>query len=533
MRIRDYGMGLALLGLSVWAGAEPIVFYAPHAGIIVRDSDEKTMPGGAPTEVLTTGGITFRLFYTDIINSSGVGFDSPSVGANARARVNDTLTYLADVLHEQGTLDILFNESINDSGSGTLASAGTYYPGANGFFGGSTLARLHDPGDQKPFSNVEEIAVSVNFGKNWNFSSSPAVSPQYDFQSVLLHELTHGLGFASLSDNTGTSRFFSQLSTKTYTIFDTLLRRRTGNVTLFSGSPPTFQVGASNLTSNDLSFAGSEAGQAYQPNPAPGIYAPSIFSQGSSLSHWDTNNIVGGAVMEHAIASGENHRAYSAVDLGALRDIGYLDAQEGVALDCNLANCPNFAMQGSDFYLVLSGLLSQSLDYATTDIDGGGIPDRFEVALLERLLCSNTTSFGNSAVCVFNANRATLSNEGVFSLISAFADIAAALLTISTEIQNSVPGLTGNYEAFTGDAKAMGEVLSPQGDPDADGVSNLEEYQNTIADSGSVNDFVNAALNPLSDGSLANSVPVGGALGLASLLTALGGLGVARARNRK
>lgn len=522
--------GLALMAVATTA--EPVVFYAPHgSGLEIRDTSEKTLPVGPPTEVLTTNGITFNLYYEDIINNTNAGFDSPTDGPNARARVNDTLTYLASVLNESGTLDILFSESSNNPGSGALAAAGTYYPLADGFFGGSTLARLHDPGDAKPFAGIEEIGVTVNFGANWNFSSAPAVSPKYDLQTVLLHEFTHGLGFASLTDSTGASRFFTQFNVKTHTVYDTLLRRRSGNVALFNGLPPALQVAVSTLTSGGLAFGGTEAIQAYQPNPAPGIYAPASFSQGSSLSHWDTNNIVGGAVMEHAISSGENRRTFSPVDLGALRDIGYLDASDEPALNCDLNACPDFNAQGTQLYAQLAILLSQPLDFASTDIDGTGIPDRYEVALLQRLLCTDTTSFGSAPICTFNANLATLEDEGIFPVVSATPDIAAGLLTISSELQGSIGGLTGDYEAFVAPgAKAVGETLAPQGDPDSDGVSNLQEYLNTIADGGSVEDYVNAALNPLTDGSASTSLPVGSTVALGGLLVALGALSVTRLR---
>jgi hypothetical protein len=227
-------------------------------------------------------------------------------------------------------------------------------------------------------------------------------------------------------------------------------------------------------------------------------------------------------------------REYSPIDLGALRDIGYLDASDGPVVDCDLASCPPFATQGTAFYIALAGLLSQPFDFSTTDLDSGGIPDRFEVALLERVICSSASTFGNATICVFNANRSTLEGEAVFPLISAYQDVAAALLTISSELQASISGLSGDYEAFTLGAKAVGEPLSPQGDPDSDGFSNLEEYQNVAADGGDENDFATAALNPLLDGSQADAqgLPLAGILGLGALLVGLGGLGAARVRRK-
>ena len=66
-------------------------------------------------------------------------------------------------------------------------------------------------------------------------------------------------------------------------------------------------------------------------------------------------------------------------------------------------------------------------------------------------------------------------------------------------------GLTGSYVVLSSGAKAASEDLSPSGNPDADGLTNLQEYQNAVAHGGTEADYVTAALNPLLDGNPATA----------------------------
>ena len=334
--MRSWFAGLLLASLAaLGAHAEKIYFVAPHWGIEERDLSQKDLPAGAPQLTVTQNGLTFRVFFADIIENTGVGFDSNTVGASARARFEDALRYIGDVLNENGTLDILVTESETDGNDdGPLAFAGTFYSGTPGFQRGSTLTRLDE--GSKPFNGNEEIGCTVDFGFDWNFDTGPPANNEADFQSVILHELTHGLGFASLSSATGSSRIASGV----YAVYDQLMRRRTGNKVLFSGNPPSFQGLSSDLRSNDLMFFGANADALYSEAERPPLFSPNPFQPGSSLSHWETGNIVGGAVMEHAITLGVQRREFAPLEIGALIDIGYTNAADPGASPANLSISP-------------------------------------------------------------------------------------------------------------------------------------------------------------------------------------------------
>src|SRR5690606_8734336 len=110
-----------------------------------------------------------------------------------------------------------------------------------------------------------------------------------DFFSVLLHEITHGLGFSSLLRPDGSS----DIAPGIFTSFDELLFDGvTALRVLTNPENPGLQAGAESLTGNNLSFDGDEAFDRYAEGTRPPIFAPNAFQPGSSISHWDTDTLV-------------------------------------------------------------------------------------------------------------------------------------------------------------------------------------------------------------------------------------------------
>jgi hypothetical protein len=326
--VRRAGYALAGSSLAVASvlGAAPswaqeVIYKVSAHSIEPMLTGTKNVPDGAPTIVLTPNGSTYNVWYLDIINATGNGFNDPVIGDEARARLQEVLTYVADVLNQPGTLDIVIEES-DTAGNGALASAGTFFTGSAGFQNGTAFSRLST--GTKPFDGFEELFVTVDFGFPWNVGQADAEGEEFDLASVLLHEITHGLGVISLATNMG----MPDPSGNTFTNWDAMMQTG-GGTNLFTGDPPAFNGGLdiSVYTSNNLFFAGSNAIAVYdQGGLRPGIYAPNPFESGSSISHWDTGNIVGGAVMEHAIAPAVTRRAYADFEIGALVDMGWTNA---------------------------------------------------------------------------------------------------------------------------------------------------------------------------------------------------------------
>lgn len=176
-----------------------------------------------------------------------------------------------------------------------------------------------------------------------------------DFFSVLLHEVTHGLGFASVIEPDGSSA----LGSGNYTTYDRLLFDPGQNRRLLSDAfPPTVQGGGTALTSGLLVFDGPESIARYGIGTRVPVYSPNPMEPGSSLSHWDVDRLAGGAVMTHSIAPGTTQREYAPADLGALEDLGYDNFGGAPGGGCPLAKQGGGAVSRADLgaWVIFLGL---------------------------------------------------------------------------------------------------------------------------------------------------------------------------------
>lgn len=265
--------------------------------------------------------IIWNIQYDDVVNGSGMGFDDSVEGQSRRDTINHVTDYLNTVLDYDGSLDLRFQTSQSD-GSGFLASAGTYYPGANGYSNGLLYDHLNLGYD--PVSFLPDGLVTFDFGYNWNTGLNTPVGSQFDMFTVALHEITHTFGFSSLLSENGTSDI-SGGNPGSFSVFDSFIEKGDGT-SLFDGSG-TFLGTAQDLTSGDLYFGGENAklangGQAIK------LYTPGTFNDGSSVSHLD---YLYDSVMNPGISSGVIKREYSDVDLGILMDLGYQILEDSVS----------------------------------------------------------------------------------------------------------------------------------------------------------------------------------------------------------
>jgi hypothetical protein len=324
------GLCLAGVGYAARSGAEPLVLVRPHGENIQYDSDDRTQffNKGSLTEQFTASGITFNVSYADV----GVGFTDPNTGPALRARLEEVLSYVAgEINFTNRSLDIQVEASEFD-GTGALATAGTFYPGTPGIHAGSTLQRLET--GVKPFVGFPEITMTIDLGFPWNVSDALPADDEPDFFSVLLHEVTHGLGFASVIEPDGSSA----LGNDNYTRYDALLFDGDLDRLLLTDSiPPLFQGDGFSLTGGGLEFDGGEAFANYDTGDRVPVFSPNPIQPGSSLSHWDVTRLVGGAVMTHSITLGTIQREYAPADRGALVDLGYDRAAPVPGGGCALA----------------------------------------------------------------------------------------------------------------------------------------------------------------------------------------------------
>ncbi|MBI1318875.1 MAG: hypothetical protein GC168_07985 [Candidatus Hydrogenedens sp.] len=312
---------------------------------VTHDSITPVVPGAkalppGPPDVVTSSGLTWNLYYEDVANATGLGFDDPVTGAQCRLRLMDCVTYISSVLNETGELDLLVGETFhtpeNPAPGSFLARGGTGFECSADFTNGWAYERIRtgvkaSPGD-------EDIFIQFNFDFPYHSGAGNAPSGTYDLQTILLHEITHGIGMLGLTDRNGNSLLTPcDPGTTGFSVWDSLLIRGATGTHLFAGSPPAYQGEPSDTVSADLFLAGAQTGIGYdQGGIFPGVYAPGFFLVGSSATHFDTGEIAGGpVVMEHAISSGRTLRRYQPLEIGALRDIGYANAADPVMPGCD------------------------------------------------------------------------------------------------------------------------------------------------------------------------------------------------------
>jgi hypothetical protein len=148
---------------------------------------------------------------------------------------------------------------------------------------------------------------------------------QYDFVSVVLHELGHGLGFsgsATVDGNLGSWGLGSGFPF----IYDVFVENGAGeqliDTTIF---PNPSEELADQLQGGDLYFAGPAATMANDGEP-PELYAPDPWLQGSSYSHLDEDAFPAGdpnSLMTPALDTAEAIHNPGAITRGIFTDQGW------------------------------------------------------------------------------------------------------------------------------------------------------------------------------------------------------------------
>jgi len=313
---------LAAVAMAGGAQAQEYFLYYPHTGEKVAAKDIPVPSAKALAEKTTwkgAGGLTVNFIYSDPAN---LGWNETTVGATRKATLQAVFAYVDSVLNHVATIDVVCQVS-DFNASGALGSAGSLYEVGDGFFDAISKEHIVTGVDPVPGAGFEDIFITMDFGYTWNNGlGAPAIS-EFDLFTVLLHEVTHGLGFASLAQASGASQYSSEPPpNKAFTKWDNLLFRTSGAAKLWSGVSPNYVGGTLAGGDNTLDFRGTNTQTSF--GSFPPIYSPNPFQSGSSISHWQLiAPIPSNAVMRPAVAAGVSNRAYLPFEIQTLRDLGY------------------------------------------------------------------------------------------------------------------------------------------------------------------------------------------------------------------
>ncbi len=271
---------------------------------------------------MTTPGATINVTY--------VGFGSfPSAEAAFQFAVDIWATQIAS------TVPIEVIATFESLAPNTLGSAGPNYivrdfPGAplsNTFYPAALANSLAgfdiftDPGDHDINASFNSVFANWYFGTDGNTPSG-----QFDFVSVVLHELGHGLGFTGSASVNGAVGSLGDPDR----IYDLFVENGSGT-SIQSFANPSAALGTQ-LQGDDLFMGGATVVAANGGSPAQ-LYAPNPFEPGSSFSHWDEDVFPAGnpnSLMTPAIGMAEAIQDPGNLTRALFEDLGWtLGSQMG------------------------------------------------------------------------------------------------------------------------------------------------------------------------------------------------------------
>lgn len=308
------------------------------------------------------GQITWTYNYTD---TAGQGFNDTTDGALRRASVAAATTYLTSVIDGRGNIETSWARYTGGV-PGVLAGFG-----AGGTTGVEGWGYYHGrPLYERGRSNASVVSGSagsgeVNFtgsgGVNWHYdvagTNTTLTGSRYDLVSVLIHEVAHGLGFASGVSNhttgrgTGRGSITPGTNPDWFNTWDRWLQRGNGDyasnaifhtdvtsadfgkvipsrINAFLGGNNSNGGVFTNNESTGLYFGGTFAREVF--GGAVPVYSPTSFQGGSSMSHVNVGPTAGGTgygegaigLMNYNIGT-NTIRRFQPYEIAMLMDMGW------------------------------------------------------------------------------------------------------------------------------------------------------------------------------------------------------------------
>ena len=307
---------LAVLAPAAPAGATTAMQRADgiQVPLLASSSDAVSLvadPAPAGAALVAARTATFQVTYHGFTPSSRASFQravdiwSTKVASAVPITIDATFQPLAPgVLGSAGPKNI-FRDFVG------APQPGTWYVDT---IANKRAGRQLDPG-------ADIIANFSSSFTNWNFAAAPAPKGQYDFQSVVLHELGHGLGFLGAGNVSGGLGSVRQSGLPI--AYDRLTENAAGKALL--SFPDASTALAAQLTGGNV-FFDSPAVRSANAGKTARLYAPSTWRQGSSYSHLDEATYPAGSansLMTPAIGDGESIRTPGPITRAIFTSIGW------------------------------------------------------------------------------------------------------------------------------------------------------------------------------------------------------------------
>lgn len=233
----------------------------------------------------------------------------------------------------ESDMPIHMNATWNSSmGTNTLGSCGpeTYYanfkdaPIENRYYPVAIAEKIAN--EELNGTSRADLEANFNSKASWYFGIDGATpDTTYDFVSVVLHEIAHGLGFTGFffaDEDKGGYGFYEMGDA---TSFDQLVVRNTGIELLDTSVYSNLSTQLKDAFESAALYADSPVAKKRNSGLKPRLYAPVEYDDGSSIyhlsdAHYDNSE---NALMTHAVGLGEAIHDPGPLTRGIMDDIGW------------------------------------------------------------------------------------------------------------------------------------------------------------------------------------------------------------------
>ena len=265
--------------------------------------------------VIDNDSINFVANYQDGPNE---GFFDPALGQQRRDALEAALdvwesslmaSYAGETIHVDAKMD--------PQSSGVLGSASSLSFWNVAGVGGAGAALANHLVGEDLNTGQSEIGITLNSNfASWYYGTDASTpSNQWDFMTVVIHEIGHGMNYFSGIQTDGSTGWGSGI----WGIYESFLELGDGTrLTTMA----TDAERAAAIISDDLYWGGANASAANSDTRVR-IYAPDPFEPGSSVSHVNQADYAGIAIMTPALVNGVAVHAPNAFELGMMKDMGW------------------------------------------------------------------------------------------------------------------------------------------------------------------------------------------------------------------
>ncbi|MBI2765870.1 MAG: hypothetical protein HYX53_08165, partial [Chloroflexi bacterium] len=429
------------------AGAQaptPTFLPGPSVSVIGTGVDSFTSVG-------VFNGPTIQAVPASTITVTYTGFGSnPAAQAAFQAAIDVWASKLTS------SVVIKINADWTALGPGVLGQAGPTNLVAN--FSGAPQANTYYPialaeaiaGTNLNGSTAEISASFSSSFSNWYFGTDGATpSGKYDFESVVMHEVGHGLGmigFYSYSGGTGSYQVLSP--------FDRYIVNGANQVLASTYANNSTALG-SQLVSNNLFVNGTNAMSA-NGGAKPKLYDPATWSGGSSVYHLDDATYPPGnanSLMTSAIGTAEAIHDPGPITLGSFRDIGWTIAGGGggppPATQLAFTSAPGSSTVGVPFG-TQPVVAVRAADNSTVTTDNATVVT----------LAINSGPVGGVLTCSGGLSKTAVA--GVASFSGCAANVAGTY-TLKATATGLTQATTGAFALTAAPATKLGFTAAPSG----------------------------------------------------------------------